>query len=293
MRFPGTVLLVRGFVVGFVFALGTGCGGNASSAGSLMRGDGSGTHEGGAFPEVDASMTRDASVPPRVPVANPKEGGVDEVSHDAAEPSDAPGPTRAPDAMGLPDGTAPTDAAQGARDAGCPIGPTDVTPFPSLSGTADVMGTLGTSDPNGGLCTPLTPTASAGRLAFSLDATGCSLDYVAAGAEYKSEARQSTQAAEMSSNPVTFDGDRYRCAFEWNSPTWFMDQLSAVCPELNGSFNGVLASLIFTIERSTHAVSLSRQCLHQGNSCTSTGTYLENSDSLSLTGSLSTCVPVP
>ncbi len=158
----------------------------------------------------------------------------------------------------------PNDAAGDALDAGtCTLSPLSATPFPPLSGSAYVTGTEAT--PTGAVtgafqnCAALVTHASSGVLTFSFNATGCSISYVdGSGGGFSSTINTSSLFGSQNApnTAIAFDGDTYTCSFSDNGG----DLIGPECPGMPGEGITATGSLFLLFERSTGAVSLSRDC---------------------------------
>jgi hypothetical protein len=185
----------------------------------------------------------------------------------------------------------PTDAAADSPAAStCTLSAVAATPFPQLSGIADVTGTVVTATGAvtmgpGMNCIAGVTTPTSGALLFAFNSTDCYFSYqdASGGTVFTSTI-----------GDTGFDGDTYVCSFTggWGLTGPDMPSFETACPELLFE-PGVNASVSLAVTRSTGAVTVSRQCVNIGVAqfCSqfpdSTGGVQSNE--LTLSGSLLSC----
>jgi hypothetical protein len=215
----------------------------ANDAGS----DGIAAMDGTVDAELDGTIAADASGDTSDAGDAAMEAGAQDASTQDGAPSEA--------------GT-PTDAAEDSPEAStCTLSAVSATPFPQLSGIADVTGTVVTA--TGAVtmgpamnCIAGVTTPTSGALLFAFNSTDCYFSYqdASGGTVFTSTI-----------GDTGFDGDTYVCSFSggWGLTAPNMGSFEPACPELSIE-PGVNASVSLAVTRSTGAVTVSRQCVDNG-----------------------------
>ena len=126
-----------------------------------------------------------------------------------------------------------------------------------------------------GGCQPFVTSSTSGTLTFSITSVGCYISYLdASGLTYTSTMNE----------PMTFNGDKYTCTYQYDPPAG--PQTYAACPELHSLENGLEATVVLSVTRSTGAVTLSRLC-SAGEGCVGGPGQGTPSSQFGLSGSLS------